>query len=98
MGLLFDAFVVFLLFSWLIENKWLSLTYVRDDMDKEYFQTKERFFRNLLLGEQWDLRNRYLHIHPTGEWSVQPNLASRTSTRQVESKSPDKFDTKSTSL
>ena len=34
----------------------------------------ERFFRNLLLGEQWDLRNRYLHIHPTEEWSVQPNL------------------------
>ena len=34
----------------------------------------ERFFRNLLLGEQWDLRNRYLHIHPTKEWSVQPNL------------------------
>ena len=27
----------------------------------------ERFFRNLLLGEQWDLRNRYLHIHPTEE-------------------------------
>lgn len=36
----------------------------------------ERFFRNLLLGEQWDLRNRYLHIHPTKEWSVQPNLAA----------------------
>ena len=35
----------------------------------------ERFFRNLLLGEQWDLRNRYLHIHPTPEWAVQPNLA-----------------------
>jgi len=27
----------------------------------------ERFFRNLLLGEQWDLRNRYLHIHPSEE-------------------------------
>lgn len=40
----------------------------------------ERFFRNLLLGEQWDLRNRYLHIHPTGEWSKQPNLATPTST------------------
>ena len=40
----------------------------------------ERFFRNLLLGEQWDLRNRYLHIHPTKEWSVQPNLANPTST------------------
>ena len=35
----------------------------------------ERFFRNLLLGEQWDLRNRYLHIHPTKEWSEQPNIA-----------------------
>ena len=40
----------------------------------------ERFFRNLLFGEQWDLRNRYLHIHPTEEWSVQPNLATPAST------------------
>ena len=40
----------------------------------------ERFFRNLLLGEQWDLRNHYLHIHPTEEWKVQPNLAAPTST------------------
>ena len=36
----------------------------------------ERFFRNLLLGEQWDLRNRYLHINPPAEWQVQPNLAT----------------------
>lgn len=41
----------------------------------------ERFFRNLLLGEQWELRNRYLHIHAPKEWSVQPNLADPTSTR-----------------
>ena len=40
----------------------------------------ERFFRNLLLGEQWDLRNRYLHIHPTADWKVQPNLATPSST------------------
>ena len=53
----------------------------------------ERFFRNLLLGEQWDLRNRYLHIHPTKEWSVQPNLADPTSTGQAPDKLPDKFDT-----
>lgn len=38
----------------------------------------ERFFRNLLIGEQWDLRNRYLLIHPTKEWSVQPNLTGPT--------------------
>ena len=36
----------------------------------------ERFFRNLLLEEQWDLRNRYLHIHPTAEWSVLPDLVA----------------------
>ena len=45
----------------------------------------ERFFRNLLLGEQWDLRNRYLHIRPTEEWKVQPNKY-RTSTEQVPNK------------
>jgi len=58
----------------------------------------ERFFRNLLLGEHWDLRNRYLHIQPTPEWSVQPELSSgtgqaqdkrRTSSGQVQ----DKFHT-----
>jgi fido (protein-threonine AMPylation protein) len=48
----------------------------------------ERFFRNLLLGEQWDLRNRYLHIHPTKEWSIQPNLANPISTGQVPLKHP----------
>jgi hypothetical protein len=59
----------------------------------------ERFFRNLLLGDGWDLRNRYLHIHPTEEWKVQLNRATikvntcqgdkyPTSTRQV----PDKLD------
>ena len=48
----------------------------------------ERFFRNLLFGEQWDLRNRYLHIHPTTEWKVQPNLNTPTSTPQVPHKYP----------
>lgn len=58
----------------------------------------ERFFRNLLLGEHWDLRNRYLHINPSPEWGVQPNLdfeagqvqdKFRTSSGQIQ----DKFHT-----
>ena len=49
----------------------------------------ERFFRNLLLGEQWDLRNRYLHINPTEEWKVQPNLANPTSTRTSTGQAPE---------
>jgi hypothetical protein len=28
----------------------------------------ERFFRNLLFNEQWELKNQYLHISPTEEW------------------------------
>ena len=51
----------------------------------------EHFFRNLLLGEQWDLRNRYLHIHPTEEWKVQPNLAASASTRISRGQTPDKL-------
>ena len=48
----------------------------------------ERFFRNLLLGELWDLRNRYLHIQPSKEWSLQPNLAKPSSDHQVSDKYP----------
>ena len=51
----------------------------------------ERFFRNMLLGEQWDLPNRYLHIHPTEEWREQPNLAAPSSSPQTPDKLPDKL-------
>jgi hypothetical protein len=42
------------------------------------------------LGEQWDLRNRYLHINPPAEWKEQPNFATvtPTSTGQVPHKYP----------
>lgn len=50
----------------------------------------ERFFRNLLLDEQWDLRNRYLHIHPTVEWRIQPNLADPTSIPTSKEQTPIK--------
>ena len=36
-----------------------------------------RFFRNWMFGDQWDLRNRYLAIHPTLAWLNQPNLAEK---------------------
>ena len=39
----------------------------------------ERFFRNLLLGEQWDLKNRYLIINPPSECAVQPRFDTPTS-------------------
>lgn len=74
--------------SWYFRNALVRANYRSAVEGIDYSpQYLERFFRNLLLGEQWDLRNRYLHIHPTAEWSVQPNLAdstgNRTSTLQV---------------
>ena len=40
----------------------------------------------MLLGEQWDLRNRYLHIQATEEWKKQPRLDEPTNSGQVQDK------------
>ena len=67
--------------SWYFRNALVRANYRNVNKGIEYKPMYlERFFRNLLLGEQWGLRNRCLHIHPTTEWSVQPNLADPTST------------------
>ena len=70
--------------SWYFRNALVRANYRNATKAIDYSPIYlERFFRNLLLGEHWDLRNRYLHIHPSKEWSVQPNLEDPTSTRQV---------------
>ena len=35
------------------------------------------------------IRSCYLHIHPTAEWSVQPNLAAPTSTKKAPEQPPE---------
>ena len=76
--------------SWYFRNALVRANYRNAVKGIDYTPVYlERFFRNLLLGEQWDLRNRYLHIHPSEEWSVQPNLADPTSTASL----PDKYPT-----
>ena len=47
----------------------------------------ERFFRNLLMGEHHELRNRYLIINPPNEWKEQ------STPDKLPDKLPDKFDT-----
>ena len=67
--------------SWYFRNALVRANYKNAKAGIDYSPVYlERFFRNLLLGEQWDLRNRYLHIHPTTEWIIQPNLTTPTST------------------
>ena len=36
--------------------------------------------------DQWDLRNRYLHLTPSSEWKNQPNLAETRETGQARDK------------
>lgn len=61
--------------SWYFRNALVRANYKNARLGIDYTPLYlERFFRNLLLGEHWDLRNRYLHIHPTEEWSTQSLL------------------------
>ena len=61
--------------SWYFRNALVRANYRNVQKDIEYSPIYlVRFFRNLLLGEEWVLKNRYLHIHPTEEWKVQPRL------------------------
>ena len=82
---------LFELNSWYFRNALVRANYRNLEKginyDSEYLI---RFFANLLLGEKWDLRNRYLHIHPTEEWKVQPNLLAP---EQVPEQVPDKLHT-----
>ena len=77
--------------SWYFRNALVRANYRNVAQGIDYTPVYlERFLRNLLLGEQWDLRNRYLHIHPTEEWSQQPNLAIPP---QVPKQVPHKYPT-----
>ena len=63
--------------SWHFRNALVRANYRNINKDIEYSPIYlVRFFRNLLLGESWVLKNRYLHIDPTDEWKVQPRLAT----------------------
>lgn len=74
--------------SWYFRNALVRANYKNALLGIDYTPIYlERFFRNLLLAEQWDLRNRYLHTHATDEWKEQPNLAEPTSIESL----PDKY-------
>ena len=73
--------------SWYFRNALVRANYKNARLGIDYTPIYlERFFRNLLLGEQWDLRNRYLHIQATGEWKEQSRLDGDMSSEQVQDK------------
>lgn len=75
--------------SWYFRNALARANYKNARLGIDYTTIYlERFFRNLLLGDKWDLRNRYLYVNASEEWKVQPNLANPTSTPQADSSDP----------
>ena len=73
--------------SWYFRNALVRANYKNALLGIDYTPIYlERFLRNLLLAEQWDLRNRYLHIHATDEWKEQPNFADPAIETQVQDK------------
>ena len=80
--------------SWYFRNALVRANYKSAVKGIDYSPVYlERFFRNLLFGERWELRNRYLHINPPAEWKVQPNFTAptdtRTSTRTSNEQAPE---------
>ena len=68
---------IFAKHSWYFRNALVRANYRNIQKGIDYSPIYlVRFFRNLLLGESWVLKNRYLHIDPTEEWKVQPRLAT----------------------
>ena len=74
--------------SWYFRNALVRANYTNMNkgiyMNTEYL---EKFFRNLLLGETSELKNRYVMINPPEDWkmpeSEQAENKHRTSTEQV---------------
>ena len=80
--------------SWYFRNALVRANYKSAVKGIDYSPVYlERFFRNLLFGERWELRNRFLHINPPAEWKVQPNFTAptdtRTSTRTSNEQAPE---------
>lgn len=65
--------------SWYFRNALVRANYKNAKLGIDYTPVYlERFFRNLLLGEQWELKSRYLVINPPAEYDVQPRNDSDT--------------------
>jgi len=72
--------------AWYFRNALVRANYRNDKLGIEYTPVYlERFFRNLLLGESWDLRSRYLYLTPTNEWKVQPQSSVKNPKSSVKS-------------
>lgn len=70
--------------SWYFRNALVRANYKNSDLGIDYEPIYlERFFRNMLLDEQWELKNRYLIINPPEEYREQPMRVTQENTKKL---------------
>ena len=87
---------IFARHSWYFRNAMVRYVYKNNEGVMPEPKYLERFFRNMLLGEQWNLRNRYLVINPPAEYAEQPRLDTHISTptsKMQTEQAPNKYRT-----
>jgi fido (protein-threonine AMPylation protein) len=70
---------MFARYSWYFRNALVRANYKNSDLGIDYdYQYLERFFRNLLLCEDNELKNRYLIINAPDHWNESKNNADNS--------------------
>ena len=72
--------------SWYFRNALVRYVYKNNTGVMYEPKFLERFFSNLLFGDSWVLKNRYLIINPPAEYAEQPRLETVPKTEQVPNK------------
>ena len=72
--------------SWYFRNALVRYVYKNNTGVMYEPKFLERFFSNLLFGDSWVLKNRYLIINPPAEYAEQPRLETVSETEQVPNK------------
>lgn len=76
--------------SWYFRNALVRANYKNSALGIDYdYQYLERFFRNLLLGEQNELKNRYLIINAPDHWNS--TQETKESTQETEKSTQEKI-------
>ena len=80
---------MFAKYSWYFRNALVRANYKSSALGIDYtYDYLEKFFRNLLMGENHELKNRYMLVNAPAEWTSTEQVENkhRTSTEQVPNK------------
>jgi len=77
--------------SWYFRNALVRYIYKNRNGVMPEPKYLERFFRNMLLGEQWVLQSRYLYLDPPEEYRTQPRLDTPEQVNDIKDYGPIRY-------